>query len=79
MSRFEKLGIVPLTRDLLRPSAEDGDGRGYKPVNMIVLSGTFRSRPGYGAAKLRPGEGFSGARDPAAEGGGSRACVSTAM
>jgi hypothetical protein len=57
---FENLGRFALSRSLLRPSVEDGDGREYRPANLIVLGGTFKPCPEYSAAKLRPGASFTG-------------------
>ena len=59
-ARFENLGRFALSRSLLRPSAEDADGREYRPANLLVLGGTFKPCPEYAAAKLRPGNDFTG-------------------
>ena len=59
-AKFENLGRFALSRSLLRPSAEDGDGREYRPANLIVLGGTFKPCPEYSATKLRPGQSFTG-------------------
>jgi len=59
-AEFENLGDFALTRNLLRPSAEDGDGREYRPSTLIVLGGTCRPCREGGATKLRPGESFTG-------------------
>ena len=59
-AKFENLGRFALSRSLLRASIEDTDGTEYRPVNMIVLSGTFKPCPEYSNAKLRPGDSFTG-------------------
>ena len=58
--KFENRGQIPLTRHLLQPSVEDPDGQEYPPINLIILSGTFKPCPEYSKAKLRPGESFTG-------------------
>jgi hypothetical protein len=59
-AEFENLGDFALTRHLLRPSVEDGDGNEYRPATLIVLGGTFRPCPQGRDTKLRPGERFTG-------------------
>jgi hypothetical protein len=59
-AKFENLGRFALSRSLLRASIEDTDGTEYRPLNMIVLSGTFKPCPEYSGAKLRPGDSFTG-------------------
>jgi len=59
-AEFENLGHFALSRNLLQASVEDGDGTEYRPLNLIVLSGTFRPCPEYSSAKLRPGDSFTG-------------------
>jgi hypothetical protein len=58
--KFENRGQIPLTRHLIEPSVEDADGQEYQPINLIILSGTFKPCPEYSKAKLRPGESFTG-------------------
>ena len=59
-AKFENLGDFALTRNLLRASIEDADGREYRPASLILLGGTFRPCPQNSATKLRPGESFTG-------------------
>jgi hypothetical protein len=59
-AKYENLGKVALTRHLIEPSIEDRDGQEYLPIQLIVLSGTFKPCPEYSDAKLKPGESFSG-------------------
>jgi hypothetical protein len=59
-AKFENLGDFALTRNLLRASIEDADGREYRPATLIVLGGTFRPCPQNSAGKLRPGQTFTG-------------------
>ncbi len=59
-AKFENLGDFALTRNLLRASVEDADGREYRPSTLIVLGGTFRPCPEGSGSKLRPGESFTG-------------------
>lgn len=59
-AKFENLGRFALSRSLLRASVEDTHGTEYRPLNMIVLSGTFKPCPEYSDAKLRPGDSFTG-------------------
>jgi len=59
-AKFENLGSFALTRHLMEPSIEDSDGNEYKPLTLIVLSGTFKPCPESSAAKLRPGASFTG-------------------
>jgi hypothetical protein len=59
-AKFENLGQFALTRHLMRPSIEDSDGTEYRPITLIVLSGTFKPCPEYSDAKLKPGESFTG-------------------
>ncbi len=59
-AKFENLGKFELSRNLLRPSVEDGDGREYRPATLIVLGGTFKPCPQSRDTKLRPGESFTG-------------------
>jgi hypothetical protein len=59
-AKFENLGDFALTRNLLRASIEDADGREYRPATLIVLGGTFRPCPQGSNSKLAPGESFTG-------------------
>jgi hypothetical protein len=59
-AKFENLGRFALTRHLMRPSIEDSDGAEYRPITLIVLSGTFKPCPEYSDAKLKPGDSFTG-------------------
>jgi hypothetical protein len=56
--KYENLGNLRLERFLLDPSIEDSDGDEYKPLNLIVLSGTFNKCPNPAKAKLQPGKSF---------------------
>jgi len=57
--KYENLGKLKLQRFLLDPSIEDSDGQEYKPLNLIVLSGTFKKCPEPSKARLRPGQSFT--------------------
>jgi len=57
--KYENLGKLKLQRFLLDPSIEDADGQEYKPLNLIVLSGTFKKCPEPSKARLRPGQSFT--------------------
>jgi hypothetical protein len=59
-AKYENLGKFALTRHLIEPSIEDRDGEEFRPIQLIVLSGTFKPCPEYSDAKLKPGESFSG-------------------
>jgi len=59
-AKYENLGKSALTRHLIEPSIEDRDGEEYRPIQLIVLSGTFKPCPEYSDAKLKPGESFTG-------------------
>jgi hypothetical protein len=59
-AKFENLGSFALTRHLMQPSIEDADGNEYEPLQLIVLSGTFKPCPEYSDAKLKPGASFTG-------------------
>jgi hypothetical protein len=59
-AKFENLGTFALTRHLMEPSIEDSDGNEYKPLQLIILSGTFKPCPESSDAKLKPGESFTG-------------------
>jgi hypothetical protein len=57
--RYENLGKLKLQRFLMDPSIEDSDGQEYKPLNLIILSGTFTKCPAPAKARLRPHEKFT--------------------
>ena len=57
--RYENLGKLHLQRFLLDPSIEDSDGQEYKPLNLIILSGTFKKCPQPAKARLRGGQKFT--------------------
>lgn len=59
-AKYENLGSFALTRHLMEPSIEDSHGNEYKPLTLIVLSGTFKPCPEPSAAKLKPGASFTG-------------------
>jgi hypothetical protein len=59
-AKYENLGKFALTRHLIEPSIEDRAGDEYRPIQLIVLSGTFKPCPEYSDAKLKPGESFTG-------------------
>lgn len=59
-AKYENLGNSALTRHLIEPSIEDRAGEEYRPIQLIVLSGTFKPCPEYSDAKLKPGESFTG-------------------
>ena len=51
--------VLKLQRFLMDPSIEDSDGTEYKPLNLIILSGTFKTCPAPAKARLRPHEKFT--------------------
>lgn len=57
--KYENLGDLKLTRTLLDPSIEDSEGQEYKPLNLIILSGTFKTCPSPSRSKLGPGDSFT--------------------
>ena len=57
--KYENLGKLKLQRFLLDPSIEDSDGQEYKPLNLIILSGTFKVCPKPSDKRLAPGESFT--------------------
>ena len=57
---FENRGGFALSRNLLRASLEDGDGREYRPTTLVVLGGSFRRCPQAGPSVLKPGRSFDG-------------------
>ena len=57
--KYENLGKLKLQRFLLDPSIEDSDGEEYKPLNLVVLSGTFSKCPDPSRSKLQPGKSFT--------------------
>jgi len=58
IATFENLGNLKLERFLLDPSIEASDGEEYKPLNLILLSGTFTQCPTPAKAKLQPRKSF---------------------
>ena len=57
--KYENLGDLKLQRFLLDPAIEDTQGQEYKPLNLIVLSGTFKKCPKPSRARLRGGQSFT--------------------
>ena len=57
---FENRGEFPLSRNLLRASLEDGDGREYRPTTLVVLGGSFQKCPQPARSALKPGGSFDG-------------------
>ena len=43
--KYENLGTLKLERYLMDPSIEDTEGQEYKPLNLIIVSGTFKQCP----------------------------------
>ena len=56
--KYENLGTLKLERFLMDPSIEDSDGQEYKPLNLIVVSGTFKKCPNPSRSRLLPGKSF---------------------
>ena len=59
-AKYENLGKVALTRHIIEPTIEDRDGEEFRPIQLIVLSGTFKPCPDVSDAKLKPGQSFTG-------------------
>jgi hypothetical protein len=57
--RYENLGDLKLQRFLMDPAVEDADGQEYKPLNLIVLSGTFKVCPKPSDKRLLKGQKFT--------------------
>jgi hypothetical protein len=57
---FENRGGFALSRNLLRASLEDADGREYRPTTLVVLGGSFQRCPQGGRDLLKPGRSFDG-------------------
>ena len=57
---FENRGGFALSRNLLRASLEDADGREYRPTTLVVLGGSFQHCPQPGHSVLKPGRSFDG-------------------
>ena len=57
--KYENLGKLKLQRFLLDPSVEDADGQEYKPLNLIILSGTFKVCPKPSDKRLTNGQSFT--------------------
>jgi hypothetical protein len=53
--KYENLGTLKLQRFLMDPSIEDSDGQEYKPINLIVVGGTFKPCPNPSRSRLLPG------------------------
>ncbi|HEX8104157.1 MAG TPA: hypothetical protein VF533_16175 [Solirubrobacteraceae bacterium] len=58
-AKFENLGRFALSRNLLRVSMEDADGREYRPATLVLLGGTFRKCPETPRGPLRPRQSFA--------------------
>jgi hypothetical protein len=59
-AKYENLGARALTRHLLSASIEDRSGQEYRPITLIVLSGTFKPCPESSDSKLKPRDSFTG-------------------
>jgi hypothetical protein len=57
--KYENLGKLKLQRFLLDPAIEDADGQEYKPLNLIILNGTFKKCPQPIRSRLRGGQQFT--------------------
>ena len=57
--KYENLGTLKLQRFLLDPAIEDTDGQEYKPLNLLVLSGTFKTCPTPSRSRLLGGQSFT--------------------
>ncbi|MEY2516808.1 MAG: hypothetical protein QOJ89_4166 [bacterium] len=57
--KYENLGELKLQRFLMDPSIEDSEGQEYKPINLIVLNGTFKPCPNPSHSRLLPGKSFT--------------------
>ncbi len=57
--KYENLGTLKLQRFLMDPAIEDPDGQEYKPLNLIILSGTFKKCPQPSRSRLRGGKSFT--------------------
>jgi hypothetical protein len=57
---FENRGGFPLSRNLLRASLEDADGREYRPTTLVVVGGSFQRCPQPARSVLKPGGSFDG-------------------
>ena len=57
--KYENLGKLKLERFLMDPSIEDSEGQEYKPINLIVVSGTFKPCPNPSRSRLQPGKSFT--------------------
>ena len=57
--KYENLGKLKLQRFLMDPAIEDPDGQEYKPLNLIILSGTFKKCPQPSRSRLRAGQSFT--------------------
>ncbi len=57
--KYENLGELKLQRFLMDPAIEDTEGNEYKPLNLIVLSGTFKTCPQPSKSRLQGGQSFT--------------------
>jgi hypothetical protein len=57
--KYENLGKLKLQRFLMDPAIEDPDGQEYKPLNLIILNGTFKKCPQPSRSRLRGGQSFT--------------------
>jgi hypothetical protein len=57
--KYENLGNLKLQRFLMDPSIEDSDGQEYKPINLIIINGTFKPCPNPSKSRLLPGKSFT--------------------
>jgi hypothetical protein len=57
---FENRGTFAVSRNLLRASLEDADGREYRPTTLVVIGGSFRRCPQSSGKRLAPGRSFDG-------------------
>jgi hypothetical protein len=57
--KYENLGKLKLQRFLMDPSIEDAGGQEYKPLNLIILNGTFKKCPQPSRSRLRGGQSFT--------------------
>jgi len=58
-AKYENLGDLKLQRFLMDPAIEDTEGQEYRPLNLIVLSGTFKKCPSPSRSRLRGGQSFT--------------------
>ncbi len=58
-AKYENLGDLKLQRFLMDPAIEDTEGQEYRPLNLIVLSGTFKKCPSPSRSRLLGGQSFT--------------------